>query len=183
MQLQGSVRPSFSATALRAVGLGALGILVGVAINAVRAGGIALERYRAPTTCGGSRTLQEIVILQPKRAAQLCGDSRALVADVRDEGAFAEGHIAGAVHLPCSGSPIDLARVRSQLANKSALVVYGETEEQGLRVARDLAGRMDRPDLTIAVIAGGWRAWFDAGLACASGPCDDCAEMLSHGAK
>lgn len=183
MQSHGSMRPSFSATTLRAAALAGLGILVGVTINAVRTERIALDRYRPPTTCGGARTPREIAVLQVEQAARLCGDSRALVVDVRDAAAFAEGHIAAGVHLPCSGSPVDLARVRGQLANKTALIVYGETDEQGLQVARDLAGRIDRPDLTVAIIAGGWRAWLDAGLACASGPCDDCAEMLSHATK
>lgn len=173
------MRSSLVPTALRAAGLASMGILVGLAINAVRAESLPFEPYQPPTTCSGPRTPRDIGTLPAEQAARLCGDSRALVADVRDKAAFAEGHIAGAVHIPCSGSPGDVLRVRSQLADKTALIVYGESEEQALQVARDLAGRIERPDLTVAVLAGGWRAWLEAGLACASGPCDGCAE-LSH---
>jgi hypothetical protein len=60
------------------------------------------------------------------------------------------------------------------------LVVCGENEEQGNQVASDLMRQIDRPDVTIAVISGGWNAWYNAGLACASGPCDDCSGEVSH---
>jgi rhodanese-related sulfurtransferase len=122
----------------------------------------------------------EIRVLQVEQAAKLCGDSRTLVADVRSGPAFAEGHVAQAVHIPCSGSMADVAQVRERLKDKHMLVVYGETEEQAHKVANDLGARIGRPDLALAVLAGGWRAWFEAGLACASGPCDECEEMLSH---
>jgi rhodanese-related sulfurtransferase len=160
-----------------------VGASLGIAVNAVRPHGVALARYLPPTLCTQSAPAQEIRVLPPPMAARLCGDSRTLVVDVRSGAAFAEGHVASAVHLPCSGSHADLERVRTQLVDKEALVVYGDSEEQAHKVASDLGAGIGRPGLSIAVIAGGWRAWLEAGLACAAGPCDDCEGMLSHATK
>jgi hypothetical protein len=87
------------------------------------------------------------------------------------------------VHIPCSGSRADVEHVRRRLESKEALVVYGESEDQARQVASDLAVRINRPELSISIIAGGWRAWYDAGMACASGPCDDCEGLVSHANK
>jgi rhodanese-related sulfurtransferase len=158
-----------------------IGIGVGFAVNRVHPKGVRLERYVPPTMCSASLAeAARISLLPPTQAAQLCGKPDTLVADVRDADAFAKGHIASAVHIPCSGSVADVAKVRLALAGKRHLVVCGENEEQGNQVASDLMRQIDRPDVTIAVISGGWNAWYNAGLACASGPCDDCSGEVSH---
>jgi rhodanese-related sulfurtransferase len=153
---------------------------LGMSINALRPTGVRFAVYVPPSVCTGSAAPNPIHVLQPAQAAKLCGDTRTLVADVRDSAAFTEGHVAGAVHIPCTGSRADVEHVRSRLVGKEALVVYGDSEDQARQVASDLATRIGRPELTISVIAGGWRAWFDAGMACASGPCDDCEGLVSH---
>jgi rhodanese-related sulfurtransferase len=178
-----STRRTLTAASWRALLLVGVGAMLGVAINTIRPSGVKLERYAPAAMCTGSAAPREIRVLQPEQAAKLCGDSRTLVADVRSGGAFTEGHVAGAVHIPCSGSRADVERVRVRLAEKEALVVYGDSEEQARQVASDLAARINRPELSIAVLAGGWRAWFDAGMACASGPCDDCEGLVSHAPK
>jgi rhodanese-related sulfurtransferase len=180
MQRHGFSLKAFTATTLRAGVLVLSGTFVGLAMNAAHPRGIAFKPYTPPSVCGAKVAPQEIRVLQPQQAARLCGDTRTLVADVRSGAAFTEGHVALAVHIPCTGSQADVEAVRARLAEKQALVVYGDTEEQAHKVASDLAIRIGRPELSIAVIAGGWRAWFDAGLACASGPCDDCEGMLSR---
>lgn len=180
MQHYDSIPKTLAAIMVRAAILGLLGIGLGLAINAVHPHGIAFRRYEPAALCSGSTSPQEIRVLQPQQAAKLCGDSRTLVADVRDGAAFTEGHVAQAVHIPCSGSRADIEAVRTRLVGKEALVVYGHTEEQATKVAHDLAAEIGRPELSIAVIAGGWKAWFDAELACTSGPCDDCKGMLTH---
>jgi rhodanese-related sulfurtransferase len=121
-----------------------------------------------------------VSVLSPTEASHLCGNPNALVADVRNAEAYTKGHIAGAVHIPCSGSVADVNRVRAGLIGKQHLVVYGETEQQAHQVVSDLMRRLEQPNLTVAVIAGGWDAWFNAGLACSSGPCDDCEADGGH---
>ncbi len=186
-----SLRPTLTAAigrvvvpaAARGAAIVGVGACVGLTVNVLRSTGLKLERYAPAAMCSGTAMPQEIRVLQPQQAARLCGDTRTLVADVRSAAAFTEGHVAGAVHIPCSGSRADVENVRTRLASKEALVVYGESEEQAQKVASDLAARINRPELSVAVIAGGWHAWFDAGMACASGPCDDCEGLVSHAPK
>ena len=127
MQPHGSLKKQLAATALRAAGIVVVGASVGIAVNAVRPHGVAFARYLPPTLCAQSAPSQEIGVLMPQQAARLCGDDRTLVVDVRSGIAFAEGHVASAVHLPCSGSHADRERVRAELVNKEALVVYGDS--------------------------------------------------------
>ncbi|HEY5958520.1 MAG TPA: rhodanese-like domain-containing protein [Polyangiaceae bacterium] len=159
------------------------GAAVGMGLNHLRHDSVSLRPYVSAAVCSAASVPQDIRVLMPAQAAKLCGDSRTLVADVRDGAAFAAGHVAGAVHIQCSGSHADVEHVRSGLVGKEALVVYGETEDQARQVASDLAQRINRADLSVAVIAGGWKAWFDAGMACASGPCEDCEGLVSHDSK
>lgn len=180
MQPPESVRQQLVATLWRAGVLVGGGALIGITINAVRPHGVPLAQYVPPTVCSGAAASPEIRVLEPQRAAKLCGDPRTLVADVRTAAAFSEGHVAGAVHIPCTGSSADVERVRGRLVGKEALVVYGDSEDQARQVASDLAARIGRPEVSISIIAGGWHAWFDAGMACASGPCDDCEGLVSH---
>ena len=49
-------------------------------------------------------------------------------------------------------------------------MVYGDSTEEALPVAEELRRRGDRPGLRVAVLAGGFPAWSQAGLACSSGP-------------
>jgi rhodanese-related sulfurtransferase len=178
-----SLLSALTAASWRAAAIVGVGACAGLTINALRTSGPKFERYAPAAVCSGVALPQEIRVLQPQQAARLCGDERTLVADVRSAAAFTQGHVAGAVHIPCSGSRADLEQVRLRLASKEALVVYGDSEEQARQVANDLAGRINRPELSVAVIAGGWHAWLDAGMACASGPCDDCEGLVSHAPK
>ena len=101
-----------------------------------------------------------------------------LVADARAPLAFAEGHIAGAVHLPCAADGDVATRVPALLEGKSTVIVYGDSTAQAEAVADGLRRRSGNPGLRIVVLAGGFPAWEGAGLACASGPCPECAERL-----
>jgi len=175
-----AILPTLVAAGWRAAVIVVVGASAGLSINALRPKGLSVATYAPAAMCAGAAMPQEIRVLRPEQAARLCGDARTLVADVRSANAFTEGHVAGAVHIPCSGSRADVENVRRLLERKEALVVYGESEEQARQVASDLAIRISRPELSVSIIAGGWRAWFDAGMACASGPCDDCEGLASH---
>lgn len=94
--------------ALRGAVIFGVGACVGLTINAYRSAGLKFERYAPAAVCSGTAMPQEIRVLQPQQAARLCGDTRTLVADVRSAAAFTEGHVAGAVHIPCSGSRADV---------------------------------------------------------------------------
>jgi rhodanese-related sulfurtransferase len=155
---------------------GAMGLLV----NRFHPKGVPVAKYIPATMCSATQEAAVAISeLAPSAAAQLCGTTSTLVADVRSAEEFAKGHIAGAIHIPCSGTTADLERVRVRLLGKDRLVVYGGSDEQSRQVAADLSRRVQRPELQVATILGGWPAWFDAGLACSSGPCDDCGGEIS----
>jgi rhodanese-related sulfurtransferase len=158
----------------------AVSVPAGITLNRIHPQGVPFAKYVPPTMCSASQDASAAIAeLVPAEAAKLCGAANTLVADVRSAEEFAKGHIAGAVHIPCSGTTADVERVRARLLGKERLVVYGGSDEQSRQVAADLSRRMQRTELHVAVILGGWSAWFDAGLACSSGPCDECGGEVS----
>jgi rhodanese-related sulfurtransferase len=110
----------------------------------------------------------------------LCGRDDVLFADARDEQAFEEGHVTGAVHLACTASRGDVGQLLDQLAGKRTLVVYGKSTNEARQVADGILRQTKRRDLAVIVLVGGFAAWRDSGLACSSGACDNCASSSSH---
>ena len=79
---------------------------LGYAVNAARPDGVRIARFAPPTTCGAGEgvatTAPAVEVLTPDAASSLCGDAQTLLADVRRADDFAEGHVTGALHLPCA---------------------------------------------------------------------------------
>ncbi len=163
-----------SAIWVRALTLVVGAAAVGLVTNAVRPGGVALASFAPPTECTGphdGKAAAGAEDLAPADAAGLCGQPGVVVADARAASAFAEGHVAGAVHLPCdAGGAAGEALAHFERAQR--IVVYGATSEDARPVADSLRRR--HPNARVQVLAGGFGAWSSAGLACASGPCDEC---------
>lgn len=172
------------AVVARAACLLGVGTAMGIAVNAARADGVPLRRFAAPSTCpaqvapaaaaSAPAGATAVEVLTPSEAATLCRDPAAVIADVRSPGSFAEGHVAGALHLPCAAAGDAVRAAVALLAGRSTLIVYGEDTADALTVAEELRRRAGRPDLRIAVIDGGFARWSAAGLACSSGPCPEC---------
>jgi len=172
----------------RAAALLGVGVALGLAINAWHPRGVRFGSYAPPAACtaGSGDTVAAgalkpaadptIDILSQAQVASLCGDPRALVADARSAAEFAEGHVAGAIHLPCASSRLAANAALDQLAGKETLVVYGRGTDDALPVAEEMRRRRG-PGLRVAVLAGGFPAWSRAGLACSSGPCADCGSI------
>jgi 3-mercaptopyruvate sulfurtransferase SseA len=161
----------------RAVLLLLIGGGLGLAANAVRPDGVSLRGHRAPVACEAPRSGPLAVEVQtPERAVRLCGDPGVLIADARPAARFAEGHVAGAVHLPCAAPRDEASTVVSRLADRTTVIVYGDTTEEARPVAEELRRRVGRPDLRVVLLEGGFPAWDRAGLACSSGPCPECKE-------
>ncbi|MES1207275.1 MAG: rhodanese-like domain-containing protein [Pseudomonadota bacterium] len=175
----------------------ATGALLGLAINAVRPDGVSLRAQgasaRAPGMCAqpaapANAAERSIEVLAPEQAAALCGDPRTLVADSRSAAEFAAGHVTGAIHLPCASTRGAASAALDLLVGKQALIVYGNDTSDALPVADELRRRsghlsadtrassdpLATSDIRVAVLAGGFSAWSQAGLACSSGPCGDC---------
>src|SRR5688572_703751 len=82
-------------TAVLVLGAAALGL----AFNQARPGGVRLAGFSPPAQCEGEPTLPEEIA--PADAIRLCGRPDVVIADARASEAFAQGHVAGAIHLPC----------------------------------------------------------------------------------
>jgi rhodanese-related sulfurtransferase len=172
-------------TLLLIAGGGALGLLV----NAVRPEGVSLASYAPPTACAAkgdatamktTTALPPISVLPPADVAALCGHPGTLLADVRPAATFAEGHVTGAIHLPCAASNDVATAAGALVAGKTTLIVYGNTTADAVTVADEMRRRAARPELKVVVIEGGFPAWNQAGLACSSGPCLDCGARPEH---
>jgi rhodanese-related sulfurtransferase len=114
--------------------------------------------------------------MSPQEASALCGEPSVVIADARPAGAFAEGHVAGAVHLPCDADGQAAVEALTHFGRAQTIVVYGSSTEEARPVADTLQRR--HPAVRVAVLDGGFAAWAKAGLACASGPCAEC--KVSH---
>jgi rhodanese-related sulfurtransferase len=152
---------------------------LGFAVNAARPDGVRIARFAPPTTCGAGEglatTAPPVEVLAPDAASALCGDAQTLLADVRPADDFAEGHVTGALHLPCTSSGSAASAAVDRLTGRHTLIVYGNSTADARVVADELRRRTPRGDLRVVVIDGGFAAWSRAGLACSSGPCLDCA--------
>jgi rhodanese-related sulfurtransferase len=160
------------------------GSALGLAVNAARPDGVRFSKFAPPTTCGAGEAAgapaagaSPVEVLAPAAAASACGDPQTLLADVRPADEFAQGHVTGAIHLPCASSVSAAVAAVDRLAGRHTLVVYGDGTEDARQVADELRRRGGRPDLRVVVIEGGFAAWSRAGLACSSGPCPECGPV------
>jgi len=173
----------------RALCLLGAGALLGLIVNGVRPDGVRFARFAPPSVCtmtptsGDVPTLSPVETLAPPDAANLCGDPSTLIADVRPAPDFALGHVAGAIHLPCTASGEAASAAVDLVAGRQTLIVYGDSTDDARRVAEELRQRIRRRELRIVVVSGGFGAWSQAGLACSSGPCLHCAAPASVSAS
>ena len=160
----------FRAAALLVGGAGA-----GLGVNAARPAGVALRGFEPPTACTvAAPTVAPVTELTPREASQLCNAGGVVFADTRPDERFEAGHVAGAVHLPCDATELGAQAAIASLtqARAQTVIVYGDSSDDGRAVAETLRRRGFRADLR--VLRGGFAAWEREGLACASGPCEDC---------
>jgi rhodanese-related sulfurtransferase len=157
----------------RAIVLVVAGATVGWVGNALRPHGLKVSDYAAPVACtGAAEGAPTPTVMSPREAASLCGQPDVVIADTRDAAAFAEGHVAGAVHLPCSAGGATATEALGHFERAQTILVYGASTAEAQPVADSLQRRHQA--VRVAVLDGGFAAWSSAGLACASGPCTEC---------
>ena len=162
-------------TVIRALVLVVAGAALGFAGNAARPHGLRVATFTPPTECsGGEHGAPSPALMSPAEAQALCGQPNVVIADARSESAFAEGHVAGAVHLPCDAGGKTAVDALAHFSRAQTIVVYGASTDDARPVAESLQRR--HADVKVAVLDGGFAAWSQAGLACASGPCAECKE-------
>ena len=159
------------AVLLRAAALLAVGGTLGFAVNWVRPGGVPFGHVEKVAICEAADP-DELVVVSPDDGAALCAEVGAIVLDVRSEEAFARGHVAGALHLPCHADPLG-GDVSGILTTAGVILVYGESTEEARPVAQSL---LQRQFTDVRILEGGYAAWEAAGQGCVSGPCESCEE-------
>ncbi|MRG90721.1 rhodanese-like domain-containing protein [Polyangium spumosum] len=163
-------RPLLLRTAALLVG----GAALGLGVNAARPSGVALAGFEPPTACTSAAVEASPVIeMTPLEAAGLCGQPGIVFADTRSSEHFAAGHVADALHLPCDTTASGAEVALKELGHAKTVVVYGASTEEAYEVAETLRRRGLTMDLR--VLRGGFVAWEQEGLACASGPCPGCS--------
>ncbi|WP_437669093.1 rhodanese-like domain-containing protein [Sorangium sp. So ce131] len=164
---------------LRAAALLLGGAALGLGVNAARPAGVALVSFEPPTTCTSAPEQDAPVVqMTPLAASGLCGQPGIVFADTRTAERFAAGHVAGAIHLPCDATASGAEVALKGLGHAQTVVVYGESTEEADEVAATLRRRGLQAE--IRVLHGGFAAWEQEGLACASGPCRHCASASSQ---
>ncbi|MBK8014144.1 MAG: rhodanese-like domain-containing protein [Deltaproteobacteria bacterium] len=156
---------------LRASLLLALGPGLGLGVSMVR-GTTVMPAEQPPPMCEAPAVAAEEI--PPEAAAELCRTSNALIVDVRSRAEFERGHIPNAIHLPCIEGDIEDAA--ALLDRAEILLVYGATTEDARPVASTLLAR----GWPAKLLLGGYDAWAQAGLACASGPCEGCENQAPN---
>ena len=95
--------------------------------------------------------------LSPDDARVLVGSGEAQVIDIRDDAdAFAESHLAGAVHVP-GGDPESLP---DDVADDKVLLLVCEAGERSSELAEKWQGEGRR----VAYVEGGMEAWASSGM-------------------
>ncbi len=167
---------SIAATIGRLFVLALLGVASGLIVNTLRPDRVDWNVAVANATCNDVQLSVPVEIVSIDRAAVLCASSGVLIADARPAERFAHGHIAGAVHLPCSTPGALLDTVPRLLASVDLVLVYADSTEAARPVAEGLRQRNGTAGLRVAVLEGGFDAWARAGQACLSGPCPRCQD-------
>ena len=158
--------PLLARALILVVGAAGLGLLV----NQARPNGVALGAFAPPALCEGEKG-EPVAEIEPADAIRMCGHPEIVIADTRPANRYAEGHVAGAIHLPCDAAGSVASDAMHHLEGASTVIVYGESTDDARPVAASLRQRTHH---RVAILKGGFQAWNQAGLACASGPCDEC---------
>lgn len=160
---------------LRCGGLVALSVVGGGGLHALSPHRVSLASSNVPLACsaptGNAAAALGPAEVEPAEVLPFCNRPGVVLADARSAALFANGHVAGALHVPCTAGPLS-AEKRAALADARTIIVIGESTSAALTAAEAL--RPYAPEARLQVLRGGFKAWEDAGFACASGPCEEC---------
>lgn len=135
--------------------------------------GLVLPEPIAPLAAAALRGPQSSLSLSPPKPGAAFGEARStlVIGDLRPPAAYARGHIAGAVHLPCSGSLGELAFGR--IPPGAQLLLYDQDGRSAdLQTAATTAAL--RGVGKIYTLQGGFDAWTLANLPAEAGTCERC---------
>jgi rhodanese-related sulfurtransferase len=152
------------------------GAAIGLAVNGVRPGGVALGKPVHSRAEGGLCSAAEAAgdhAVTLDEANSMRAQAGVAFGDTRAPDEFARGHVANAVHLPCFASAAASASSIAQLGAPKTLILYGadDAEPDAHLAALELTRR---GFADVRILRGGFQAWQQAGLPAESGPCEQC---------
>lgn len=150
--------------------LGLAGAVLGIATSAVRSEGLAPWDAVRPTaatdqaSCVAPSATAAVTVTE---ALDLHRSGRASFVDLRTADLFAQGHVAGAVHMPCRS---DVRPVQVDLPTDRPVVVYGDDHDaEWAAEALRAKGFSD-----IRILGAGYTKWRAAQGPAESGACQGC---------
>ncbi len=139
----------------QALVLGALGMLLGLGVNALRPGGLPLVGTRQGNA--------GLAVISVDAAAEHFKSGGVLFLDARAQDAYLAGHIPGALNVPPPEAGSALTIIRELSGSRSLLIVYCDGE--GCRLGDQLASMLAELGVSgVAVMPAGWEGWVAAGL-------------------
>lgn len=96
--------------------------------------------------------------LTPAKAIQLINHGKAVVVDIRDQGAFSSGHIIGAISLPAMEIKNNSKKLTKFKSRPIVIVCAAGTESQRT------AALLVQQGFDARVLSGGLRAWREADM-------------------
>lgn len=107
---------------------------------------------------GGGGTGVQVMILDDRPAVEISIWDGAVVFDLRDYDAWAQGHIAGAVRVDVE----DITRGRHLPTDHEAILVFMGDGPLDTRPERAAQSALERGFSNVQLYPGGWRDWIGA---------------------
>lgn len=157
-------------TGLRVLVLAAGGSILGVTANAVSPNGVRWKAVLPTAAMDGASCVAPVatktISLQEGLRLHLAGQTTFV--DVRAAELYEQGHIEGALHMPCRSS----TRLELKVPATRPIVVYGEGSDAG-RAADALYGR---GFVDVSLLEGGFSTWRQAHGPAEAGSCEGCSD-------
>jgi len=159
----------------------ASGSALGLGLNALSPHPVALSVPVYPAaepgsgTCSadaGAQQARRTPTMPLREALTACAGCTAAFVDARGTAAFAQGHIAGAIHLP-RGDVDELRQAIERLRTFATIVVYDD--EAGCQLAQPVVDLLVGAGFTdVRLLEGTWSDWQAAQGPAQAGACEAC---------
>jgi 3-mercaptopyruvate sulfurtransferase SseA len=149
---------------VQALGLCALGVVLGLCVNAVRGGGLPLVTapFDYQLACEEKMADARGNTVTAEQLAQLLKDPQRAVLDIRSAEVYAAGHIPGARHVAVSVVSATPPALLKPLAGLAGVVVYDDGAELGR--AEEFAGELEAAKVgNVRFLDVGYAGWVAAG--------------------
>jgi rhodanese-related sulfurtransferase len=138
-------------------------LALGLTANATRPNGISLSARWSPESQLKASEQPEDLTISIEEAKDLFLTQEALFIDARDDKAYSDGHIEGAVSLPWHEFEARFVEVMPRLTPSGQIITYCDGDACGL--SKELAFTLLAKGYgNVRVMVNGWSRWQEAGL-------------------